>query len=531
MRAGTDLPRERRRSRGLRPRDAPRLRVPPGRSRRTSWSTSSATARYGHNEADEPAFTQPRMYELIRARRSVRKLYTETARQPGRHHPRRGRSRRVERLPGPPRTARSRRRTAGPAAEPASKPIRHRARRRSAAPPARDRGAGRPARHGWSDGAHARGPTGSRCTPKLARHARWRTRTDVRGTARVDWALAEALAFGSLVLDGTPVRLAGQDTRRGTFSQRHGVLVDVETEAEYVPLDDRRRRPGAVHALRHGAVASTRRWASSTATRSPTPTRWCAGRPSSATSPTARQMIVDQFVVAARGQVGRSAAASSLLLPHGFEGQGPEHSSARIERFLALCAEDNLRVVYPTTAAQYFHVLRRQSPFRPRRCRSSCFTPKRYLRMPADALPVASSIDGALRARARRPRRAPDRRGAPGDALHREDRPRADGPPRRRRGAPAAVVRVEQLYPWPEPSSFAIARPVPGREAGVVGPGGAGEHGCVVLRPRHLHRVLRDRAKLQHVARPPTRARRAGAPRCTTPSSTRCWPRRSTSSR
>ena len=116
------------------------------------------------------------------------------------------------------------------------------------------------------------------------------------------------------------------------------------------------------------------------------------------------QIVIDQFIVTAADKWGQRSSLA-LLLPHGFEGQGPEHSSARIERYLILSAESNLRVVYPTTAAQYFHVLRRQA-----RRRASvplvCFTPKRYLRMPQTRSPLAAFTDGALRARARRPRRA-----------------------------------------------------------------------------------------------------------------------------
>ena len=161
------------------------------------------------------------------------------------------------------------------------------------------------------------------------------------------------------------------------------------------------------------------------------------------------QTIIDQFIVAAEDKWGQRSGLA-LLLPHGFEGQGPEHSSARLERFLVLCAEDNMRVVYPTTAAQYFHVLRRQVHDRDRKP-LIVMTPKRYLRMPATyvagrrvhARRRSSSCSPTRTARSRR-------RCTRLVLLHRQVRPRAASPAATRRSAPVAIVRLEQLYPWPE---------------------------------------------------------------------------------
>ena len=155
------------------------------------------------------------------------------------------------------------------------------------------------------------------------------------------------------------MRLAGQDTRRGTFSQRHGVLVDTDTEQEYFQLAH--IAPEQAPFMLYDSVLSEYaalgfEYGYSVADAQ----AWVGWEAQFGDFMNGAQIIIDQFIVAAEDKWGQTSGLT-LLLPHGFEGQGPEHSSARIERFLALCAEDNLRVVYPTTAAQYFHVLRRQS--------------------------------------------------------------------------------------------------------------------------------------------------------------------------
>ena len=164
----------------------------------------------------------------------------------------------------------------------------------------------------------------------------------------VDWALAEALAFGSLLLEGTDIRFAGQDSRRGTFSQRHTVLVDYDDRHRVRPAGPPRPRPGQVLDLRLAALASTPPWASSTATRSSHKDALVPGRRSSATSSTAPRSSSTSTSSPPRTS-GARRRASCCCCPHGYEGQGPEHSSARIERFLTLCAEDNIQVANATT--------------------------------------------------------------------------------------------------------------------------------------------------------------------------------------
>jgi 2-oxoglutarate dehydrogenase E1 component len=209
-------------------------------------------------------------------------------------------------------------------------------------------------------------------------------------------------------------------------------------------------------------------------------------------------VVVDQFIAAAEDKWGQ-ASSVGLLLPHGFEGQGPEHSSARIERFLTLSAEDNLRVVYPSTAAQYFHVLRRQA-LATRRVPLVCFTPKRYLRMPHTRSPVSELTGGGfhmtLDDRAELDRSAVRRVLLCTGKVAHELMDKRD-----ELGAPVAVVRVEQLYPWPEDEVAELITGYPNaREVWWVQEEPANMGALSFAQPRLAH-ALRDRAELRHVAR------------------------------
>ncbi len=199
------------------------------------------------------------------------------------------------------------------------------------------------------------------------------------GKRPVDYGMAEALAFGSLVKDGVPVRLSGQDTRRGTFNQRHSVLLDIENEHEYVPLEQ--IAPGQVRCEVYNSTLSeagvlgfeygySRDY----------PEALVLWEAQFGDFVNVAQAVIDQFISAGEDKWGLLSAVV-LLLPHGYEGQGPEHSSARIERFLQLAARDNFQICQPSTAAQYFHLLRRQA-LRPWRKPLVVFTPKSMLRHP-----------------------------------------------------------------------------------------------------------------------------------------------------
>jgi 2-oxoglutarate dehydrogenase E1 component len=265
------------------------------------------------------------------------------------------------------------------------------------------------------------------------------------GKGEVDWATAEALAFGTLLLEGVPVRLSGQDSGRGTFSQRHAIFYDVKSGKEYVPLNaiapagtrfevhDSLLSEAAVMGFEFGyAVAEHRAlvmWEAQFGDF------WNGA-----------QVIVDQFLVASEQKWGQPTGLT-LLLPHGHEGQGPEHSSARMERFLTLCAEDNMRVCYPSTPASYFHLLRRQGRD-PVEKPLVVMTPKSLLRHPRCQSPLAALAEGRFEeviddggvdpARVRRVVLCTGKLYY--DLLKAREDHKANG---------VALVRLEQLYPFP----------------------------------------------------------------------------------
>ncbi|MGQ0825299.1 MAG: multifunctional oxoglutarate decarboxylase/oxoglutarate dehydrogenase thiamine pyrophosphate-binding subunit/dihydrolipoyllysine-residue succinyltransferase subunit [Actinomycetota bacterium] len=391
--------------------------------------------RYGHNEGDEPAFTQPHMYEIIGQRRSVRKLYTETLVNRGD--------------------------LTLPECEAALEDFRARLEdafgetKHEHGVPTWQEHEDLPAQPSVATGvarerldaivnALVTFPEGFTAHPKLVRILQGRTAQFEQD--KIDWALAESLAFGTLLQEGSPVRLAGQDTRRGTFSQRHATVVDNENEAEYTALENLpdAQAPFMIYdSVLSEFAALGFEYGYSVADRD----ALVAWEAQFGDFMNGAQVIIDQFIVAAEDKWGQRSGLV-MLLPHGFEGQGPEHSSARVERFLVLCAEDNMRVVYPTTAAQYFHVLRRQV-HDPNRKPLIVLTPKRYLRMPATYSTVAELTDGSFQLVIPDPTSpAPEqvRRLVfctgkfAYELLARRDQSKA----------PVAIVRLEQLYPWPE---------------------------------------------------------------------------------
>src|SRR5256884_3384356 len=205
--------------------------------------------------------------------------------------------------------------------------------------------------------AFTRLPEGFTPHPRAARLMEARAQMVHEGRG-IDWSCAEALAIGTLLLEGIPVRMSGQDTCRGTFSQRHAVLHDVETGDRYVPLDNIRGDQVSFRVidsmLSENAVLGFELGMSLA-----DPRRLVVWEAQFGDFINGAQVVVDQFLACSESKWQRMSGLV-LLLPHGYEGQGPEHSSARLERFLQLCAEDNIQVCNLTTPAQYFHALRRQ---------------------------------------------------------------------------------------------------------------------------------------------------------------------------
>ena len=216
------------------------------------------------------------------------------------------------------------------------------------------------------------------------------------GTLPIDWAFAEAVAFGSLVLDGTRVRLSGQDSGRGTFSQRHAVLYDTQTGKSWAPLSELRAQsaPEARFEVFDSSLSEEGVLGFEygyTVIAKDALVMWEAQFGDFANG---AQVLIDQYIAASEDK-WKQTSRLVMLLPHSYEGQGPEHSSARIERYLQLCAENNLQVCYPSTPAQYFHLLRRQ--VRPGFERPLIvMTPKSLLRLPAAGSTVADLTGGGF---------------------------------------------------------------------------------------------------------------------------------------
>jgi len=343
--------------------------------------------KHGHNEGDEPSFTQPVMYRAIAAKSSIREIYADKLCDGL------GVMTRAEADAAVATTRQALEQQLAQAADLESAPR-----------PSSLMGAwsgylgGRDAdapdvRTGVSPDAVARVgralhvvPDGFSPHPKIQKILEARAAM-AAGSKPLDWAMAEALAFGTLLDEGTPIRLSGQDTRRGTFSQRHAVLFDYETGREHAPLAEL----GGTFDVRDSPLSEAAVLGFEYGYSLDTPGGLCLWEAQFGDFVNAAQVIVDQFICSSESKWNR-VSGLVLLLPHGMEGQGPEHSSARLERFLNMAVLDNIQVCNLTTPAQYFHALRRQVL---RRFRKPLIiaTPKSLLRLPA----ATSTIDDLTR--------------------------------------------------------------------------------------------------------------------------------------
>ncbi|GCE41099.1 Dihydrolipoamide succinyltransferase component (E2) of 2-oxoglutarate dehydrogenase complex [Rhodococcus wratislaviensis] len=293
--------------------------------------------------------------------------------------------------------------------------------------------------------AFGKRPPGFTVHPKLQQLLD--NRVEMSREGDIDWAFAELLAFGSLLVEGIPVRLTGQDSRRGTFVQRHAVLHDRDNGQEWFPLNNIAEAQGrfwiydsllseyAVMGFEYGYSVE----------RSDTLVLWEAQFGDFANG---AQIVIDEFISSADQKWGQQSSLV-LLLPHGYEGSGPDHSSARIERFLQLCAENNMTVAQPSTPASYFHLLRRQAYAHPRKP-LVVFTPKSMLRMRA-ATSVLTDFTGGTFEPVVDDQRAIDKAGVrrvllvTGKLYYELYNTLAKSP-----DPQIALVRIEQFYPLPE---------------------------------------------------------------------------------
>ncbi len=431
--------------------------------------------RRGHNEGDDPSMTQPVMYRLIDSLPSTREVYTSDL--VGRGDITVDEAREItqayhdelERIFAETRTAHASRRNLETldATDPAQvgRP------RTSLEVPASQR-AGQGMMLGWTSAvprelverigdAQVAYPPGFTVHPKLGAMLDKRRRASREGG--IDWGFGELIAVGSLLMEGVPVRIAGEDARRATFAQRHAVLHDNVSGAEWTPLDflTPDQAPLAIYdslLSEYAALAFEYGYA---VERPEGLTAWEAQFGDFANG---AQSVIDEYITSA-GQKWGQRSGLVMLLPHGQEGQGPDHSSARIERYLQMCAQDNMRVAMPSTPANHCHLLREQAYSRPRRP-LIVFTPKQLLRLPAATSPVEDFTTGTF---------SPvigevDPALATGEGVTRvllcsgrvfyslaEERAR-------RGETSTAIVRLEQLYPLPVAELAEALAPFAGAE-------------------------------------------------------------------
>jgi 2-oxoglutarate dehydrogenase E1 component len=454
--------------------------------------------RHGHNEVDEPSFTQPVMYREIAKHPSVRELYAQQLLREGKVT--------EQHLEEMRKISRERMESAGALAR------EYRPRQRTAVVNPLWKGMTRaPAAPDWNpktavakdvlgriaEGA-ARLPSDFTPHPKLKKLMPSRLEA-VKGGKGIDWGTGEMLSLGSLLLEGTPVRFTGQDVQRGTFSHRHAVLYDYENGRPYIPLNNIAPGHQANLTILNTMLSELAVVGFEYGFSSADPRNLVMWEAQFGDFVNGAQPIIDQFIVAAESKWGLQNGLV-MLLPHGFEGQGPEHSNAYLDRFLALCAEDNLQVCIPTSPSQYYHLLRRQM-HRKFRKPLVLMTPKSLLRYEPSFSRVEEFTDAGFQLvidDPTQPERDSVRRilFCSGKVFYSLSSARE-----KEKVAGTALVRVEQLYPFPKKEIQAVlARYRQAREIGWVQeePSNRGAWGYIESR---LREMLPDPAVLTYYGR------------------------------
>ncbi len=439
--------------------------------------------RYGHNEADDPTVTQPRRYAAIKERPFLYQLYAksigvdpapeakaiqenfladQTAAVQAKRKPK------LSKLPeywkpyhGGKLTEADAKLTTGISAERVLELAR-------------------------LSNAY---PAGFHIHPKIQKLYEQRVEM-AEGKRLFDYGAAELLAYASLLTQGTPVRLAGQDTQRGTFNQRHSVLVDMETEVRYTPLDHMTGQQARFE-VHNSLLSEAAALGFEYGYARDYPEALVLWEAQFGDFVNGAQTIIDQFIAAGEAKWGLLSGVV-MLLPHGYDGQGPEHSSARMERFLQLAASDNMVIAQPSNASQYFHLLRRQA-LRSWRKPLVVFTPKSMLRHPDASSPVAEfgkpAFENVLPDNdVKDPRRLLVCTGKIGHNLRVERAKRND--------MTVGIIFVEQLYPWPEAELQAALDQHPGAQEIIWVQEEPANMGAFSYVMPQLRRLARDRSVL-----------------------------------
>jgi 2-oxoglutarate dehydrogenase E1 component len=451
--------------------------------------------RYGHNEGDEPRFTQPVMYQKVDQHPTARQLWASALEAKGQLQAGKAEELFQAELKSL-QEVNAKLDAEGSLQEPVPQP-----------PP---RGAAQKVKTAISlerlkelNQALLTFPENFHLNPKLEKAVeRRRNLLDKANDANIDWATAEELAFASILEDGIPIRLTGEDTIRGTFSQRHASFYDAETNQSYTPLQSMAPAKASFEVI-NSPVSEAGTVSFEAGYNIQAPERLVVWEAQYGDFINNSQTVIDEFLLSGRAKWGFTPSLV-LLLPHGNEGQGPDHSSGRIERFLDLVAETNVRIAYPSTAAQYFHLLRRQALLlKTDPLPLIVFTPKGLLRHPLVASSAQLFAEGGWQ-------RVMDDSGLPGKRKDVKNLILCSGriyidlvtSNLRKENVDDAIARVEQLYPFPKEQLEELVESYPGLERVIwVQEEPLNMGAWNYLRPR-LRELVGDKLSLHYVGRP-----------------------------